>query len=319
MAVAGGKGSLRRLRAPAAVALGLLLAYCGWRTWDTWPAVDRHDDRRAESLVNSLTFGLNQQNAVLLTDLNWQIENALLYFTRYERRDVAWARLPDVMLHFPFLVRDNQAISRDVSLDAAAAREVVAAYGPLFPIERDPALPATDLVGTIARLAPGTPYVLCVLTPPREETIDPASLAEAVAMLTGNHPPGASTGAYQVIAGIVGERPTFTRSADRPFREEFRLLDDPFTVRMESWLPTDTFRRAGFGHVIRGRQRVLMLERGINFVWFDRDAEASAPVYAASLYAPGPRYRISSVAPALAHAALVPAIVSTATSPTSRE
>jgi hypothetical protein len=91
-----------------------------------------------------------------------------------------------------------------------------------------------------------------------------------------------------------------TRSADRPFRAEFRLLDEPFTVRMESWLPSDTFRRAGFGHVLRGREHVLILERGVNLVWFDRSARPSPPLYAASLYAPGPRYRISSVSPSFA-------------------
>jgi hypothetical protein len=80
----------------------------------------------------------------------------------------------------------------------------------------------------------------------------------------------------------------------------FRLLDDPFTVRMESWLPSDTFRRAGFGHVIRGREHVLTIERGVSFVWFDRNAQPSNPVYAASVYAPGERYRISSVSPSLA-------------------
>ena len=111
---------------------------------------------------------------------------------------------------------------------------------------------------------------------------------------------GRPAAAYQLIAGLAGEAPLITRSADHPFRQEFRLLDDPFTVRMESWLPSDTFRRAGFGHVIRGREHVLILERGVNFVSFDRNARPSAPLYAASLYAPGERYRISSVSPSLA-------------------
>jgi hypothetical protein len=105
------------------------------------------------------------------------------------------------------------------------------------------------------------------------------------------------------MAGLAGEAPVITRSAEYPFRQEFRLLDDPFSVRMESWLPSDTFRRAGFGHVIRGREHVQILERGVNLVWFDRSARPSPPVYAASLYAPGQRYRISSVSPSLARAA----------------
>jgi hypothetical protein len=284
-----------------ALAIAVLL-YAGWRGRDTWPAIDRHDDRRAWTLVTRLTLGVNQQNAVLVTDLNWQLENALLYFTRYERHDIAWVRLLDVMLHFPFLVRDNQGISRDMVMDRYAARDVVAAYGPLFPLQPDPLLPSPDLGDTVAQLPPGTPYVLCVLTPPREEHLDPASFAMVLATLTNGHAPAASNGAYQLMAGLSGEAPLFTRSADRPFRAEFRLLDDPFAVRMDSWLPSDTFRRAGFGHVLRGREHVLILERGVNLVWFDRSARPSPPIYAASLYAPGPRYRISSVSPALARA-----------------
>jgi hypothetical protein len=105
---------------------------------------------------------------------------------------------------------------------------------------------------------------------------------------------------YQLMAGLVGDTPVVSRADDSPFRMNFRLLDDPFTVRMESWLPSDTFRRAGFGHVLRGRQHVLTLERGVSLVWFDRNASPSNPIYAASVYSPGHRYRLSSVSPSLA-------------------
>jgi len=287
-------------RVTATIAFVAVLLYAGWRGWDTWPVIDRHDDRRAEALVTRLTLGVNQQNAVLVTDLNWQLENALLYFTRHQRRDIAWVRLPDVMLHFPFLVRDNEAISRDIVMDSNAAHAMTGAYGPLFPLQPDPLLPVPDLGEAVAQLPAGTPYLLCLLTPPREEHLDPVRFATALTTLTGGHAPAATSGAYQLIAGLSGEAPQVTRSADRPFRAEFRLLDEPFTVRMESWLPSDTFRRAGFGHVVRGRQHVLILERGVNLVWFDRSARPSPPFYAASLYSPGPRYRISSVSPSFA-------------------
>jgi len=294
----------------ASVIVAIVLLYAGWRAWDTWPAIDRHDDRRAESLVTRLALGANPQSAVLVTDLNWQVENALLYYTRWERRDVPWVRLPDVQLHFPFLVRDNEAISRDLLLDGYSAREVVAAFGPVFPLQRDPIGASPDLIEEISGLAPGTPYVLCVLTPPREERLDPASLRTAVDMLThGRIPAGlridgidgsATTGRYQVMAGMAGETPTVARADDYPFRMSFRLFDDPFTVRMESWIPSDTFRRAGFGHVLRGREHVLTIERGVSLVWFDRNARPSNPTYAASVYSPGPRYRLSSASPSLA-------------------
>jgi hypothetical protein len=302
------------------ILIGLVLLYAGWRAWDTWPAIDRHDDRRADRLVTRLALGVNPQSAVLVTDLNWQLENALLYHTRWQQRDVPWVRLPDVQLHFPLLVRDNEAISRDMILDAYSARDVVAAFGPLFPLQRDPVSASPDLIDEISGLPSGTPYVLCVLTPPREEPLDPALLQASVRMLTGGPVPpalrigGSAAGTdarYQVMAGVSGEAPTVARAEDAPFRMNFRLLDDPFTVRMESWLPSDTFRRAGFGHVLRGREHVLTLERGVSLVWFNRNARSSNPVYAASLYAPGPRYRLSSVSPSLASSLLKPAIVST--------
>ena len=294
----------------ASVLIALVLFYAGWRAWDTWPAIDRHDDRRADSLVTRLTLGANSQSAVLVTDLNWQLENALLYHTRWQRRDVPWVRLPDVQLHFPLLVRDNEAISRDLILDAYSARDVVAAFGPLFPLQRDPISASADLSEEVANLPSGTPYVLSVLTPPREERLDPALLRSVVGTLAGGRIPPelrignaaqAGTGAcYQLMAGITGEAPIVSRAEDAPFRMDFRLLDDPFTVRMESWLPSDTFRRAGFGHVLRGREHVLTLERGVSLVWFDRNARPSNPVYAASVYSPGHRYRLSSVSPSLA-------------------
>src|SRR5262245_58905955 len=53
----------------ASVLIALVFLYAGWRAWDTWPAIDRHDDRRAESLVTRLALGANPQSAVLVTDL----------------------------------------------------------------------------------------------------------------------------------------------------------------------------------------------------------------------------------------------------------
>ncbi len=308
LSLSGGSERTRpTLRSAATI---LVIAYASWRAWDTWPAIDRHDDRRADSLVTRLTLGVNPQSAVLVTDLNWQVENALLYHTRWQRRDVPWVRLPDVQLHFPLLVRDNEAISRDLILDAYSARDVVAAFGPLFPLQRDPISASPDLIDEITGLSSGTPYVLCVLTPPREELLDPALLRSVVRMLAGGRIPPAlrienaaqtGTGArYQLMAGLTGEAPIVSRAEGSPFRMDFRLLDDSFTVRMESWLPSDTFRRAGFGHVLRGREHVLTLERGVSLVWFDRNARPSNPVYAASVYSPGHRYRLSSVSPSLA-------------------
>jgi hypothetical protein len=69
---------------------------------------------------------------------------------------------------------------------------------------------------------------------------------------------------------------------------------------MDAWLPFDTFRRAGFGHVLRGRQHVMIIERGANLVWFDRSGTPSQPFYRASLFAAKTRFRLLSATPQLA-------------------
>ena len=65
-------------------------------------------------------------------------------------------------------------------------------------------------------------------------------------------------------------------------------------VRMESWLPTDTIRRAGFGHVIVNRKHLLTLERGVSFVAMGPGGE---PVYSSGILRPYPAlYRWASAA-----------------------
>jgi len=78
-------------------------------------------------------------------------------------------------------------------------------------------------------------------------------------------------------------------------------------VRMDSWLPFDTFRRAGFGHVLRGREHVLTLERGVSLVWFGRDGGPSRPYYAAGVFAAEPRYRVPVATLQLAEKAITAA------------
>jgi hypothetical protein len=168
---------------------------------------------------------------------------------------------------------------------------VRAAYGPLFPLVQDDAVPAPSIAETAAAVLPGVPYVVTLLTPVGDEAFDAAEFERALQALTGGRAPARTAARYEVIAGVTGERPVYYRAADRPFREDFSILGDRFTVRMESWLPMDTFRRAGFGHVLRGREHLLTIERGASLIWFSADGSPST-AYAGGLYAPRPRYRI---------------------------
>ena len=291
-----------RARPMGAIAALLVIGYAGWRGWDTWPALDRHLDRRGEQVVTRLTTGVSSDNALLLTQMDWQIENVLLYQVRFVRQDVAWRRLPEVGLRWPYVVDETHRAGRDVVLSAEAAQQIVAAYGDAYPLADDPIPPAVALDEVVRRVPRGAPYVITLLPPPRGTAADPAALAGVIRTLTGGQPPALEPGAYRVIAGLAGEAPAFARSASRPFRDSFQLLGDAFTVRMESWLSIDTFRRAGFGHVLRGRDQVLIAERGVSLVWFGPDGAPVEPVYAGGIFASRPRFRVAADSPRLARA-----------------
>jgi len=278
----------------------LLIVYAAWRAWDTWPAVDRHADRRAGQLIARLTTGLNDQQSVLISQMDWQSENALLYASRWERRDLAWTRLSQVLLHFPFFVADNQAIGRDVVLTADAAAAVVSTYGARFPLVRDEQVLAATLTQMVQSIPRGSIYVLCLLTPSREIAFDEDEFKAAVTTLAGGHTvPGLSHGprnpsgppTYELWAGVAGDEPARYVPSRRPFRTTVSVLDETFTARMDSWLSMDTFRRAGFGHILHRRDHALIVERGVSLLWLPpRGSPRTA--YAAGLYAPQPRFRI---------------------------
>jgi len=145
------------------------------------------------------------------------------------------------------------------------------------------------------------------------DVLDPEVLDAGLSALTRRQLPPRAPAAYELLAGIAGDRPLVYRASNRPFTERFALAGEPLTVRMDSWLPTDTFRRGGFGHVVRGHSHVLAIERGVSLVWFGRDGEPSRPYYAASLFASEPRYRIPAATLELAgmrHSGHVPGLLS---------
>ena len=283
-------GRVAPLAAP--IAATLLTAYAGARAWRDFPALDRSADTRPTAIVQALTAGLDDRHDVLLADLNWQVGNGLSYFAREKRPEMAYARMPDVVLYAPALVADNRAIGRRVALTERARATIEAAYGPLLPVSRDPRVDVPALADQIGQVAPGTRYVLCVLRPSEDLGLDRQELSRALSALTAGHTISLPAGDYAVIAGLAGRAADLVTAANRPFRRELMLGGVGVEVRMDSWLESDTIRRMGFGHVIAARRHTLIVERGISFAAFDEHGVTTRTVYGSNIYAPQPRYLI---------------------------
>src|SRR6185295_12931820 len=66
----------RRVPRPmTSMVAALLVAYASARIYADYPALDRSDDRRPAELLDAMTSGLDDRHGILLTDLNWQVEN----------------------------------------------------------------------------------------------------------------------------------------------------------------------------------------------------------------------------------------------------
>jgi hypothetical protein len=273
--------------AAAAIGLGIVATT---RIYDAYPALDRSADDRPRQVLQELTAGVDDRHAILLTDLNWQIENGLNYFAKYTRPDVAVAKMNDVILYAPTLIADNRAINRQVVLTEHAAATLEAAYGPLFSIAHDDSTPPVAIASRARSLPPGTRFALCVLGPPRDGGIDEQDLRESLRILTGGRLSVLPSGDYAAVAGITGEPPTVAQAGPDPFRVDTRIGGVAVTIRMDAWLAFDTIRRMGFGHVIAGHRHTLIVERGISFVAFDAAGHPLQTAYAGGLFAPQPRY-----------------------------
>jgi hypothetical protein len=282
-------GRLHRRAVPVAAAL--LAAYAVSRAYHDFPALDRSHDRRPAEVMRALAGDLDDRSAILLTDLNWQLVNGLAYFAKITRPVVAHTGLPGVLLYAPALVADNEAIGRDVTLTARAALTVRAAYGPMLPVVADTRVNVPTLSDAVRDLPPGTRYVICLLRPSREFTIDENDLMEALQRLTSSRSPWLLPGSeYAAVAGRVGEPPRYIAAAALPFRRSIDIEGVAVEIRMESWLTSDTIRRMGFGHVVAGRRHTLIVERGLSFVAFDDRGQPIRTAYAANIFAPQPRF-----------------------------
>ena len=289
-----GVASIGRLMAPRLhlVPAAVLLVVAGWSAYQNYPALDRSGDRRPTEVIASLTDGLSERNSLLLTDMNWQLQNGLTHYGQYVRPDVLHAWLPAVLLYAPALIRDNRAIGREIVATEGAVEQIDSAYGPLLKIV--PSRARSTLEGAVRALPAGSRYVLCVLKPTPEFAIVEADLERAVERLSGGARETMPRDDYVVLAGRLGSSPSFSRSSNQPFRDRVEIDGVAIQVRMESWLAFDTIRRMGFGQVIANRHHSLIVERGVSFVALDDDGRPVATAYAAGIFEPQPRYVVLS-------------------------
>jgi hypothetical protein len=283
-----GTAKVRRFAGP--IAALALIAYAAVRIHRDYPALDRSDDRRPDAVLEKLTTGLEDRGAILLTDIDWQVQNGLSYFARNTRPEVAWTNVRDVLLYAPALINDNLTAGRAVALTSGARSTLLAAYGPLIQTTPDPAVEVPTVTDVVRELTPGTRYVLSVLKPTREFSLDRTDLRSAMFLLTQGQLESLPGDDYVVVAGLAGQAPVFVRGGAAPFRQRIDLDGLAVEVRMESWLAADTIRRMGFGHVVAGRHHALIVERGLSFVALDRTGAAERTGYASSIFAPQPRY-----------------------------
>ena len=87
--VAPGLTHLGRLAAAPGATVIVALIVAGVHVYRDYPALDRSGDTRPTELLDRLTEGLDDRNAVLVTDLNWQVQNGLTYYARKVRTDLS--------------------------------------------------------------------------------------------------------------------------------------------------------------------------------------------------------------------------------------
>lgn len=292
-------------RSLANAVAALLLLYPAWRGYDTFPTVDRSWDARAEKLLDAFTtpprpkyLPSQLEDTVYGFDTNWQVQNAVEYYMRERKPGIAWFTTDQL----EWLERGHvgERLQQLIDANRQIGREVLVAPGVY---QRLRALGYDGFVGDVrfveshgpgdlfsdrVRSAQtGTPYVLGILRPDREYPLDEVSLRSSWSWLTGGLTPLPELRQFVVVAGYVGRPPLLVRTSDEPYRVHQALAPFDLDIRMESWLPTDTIRRAGFGHVIAGRHHLLTLERGLTFGALIPGGQV---VYGNGLFAPIPRY-----------------------------
>jgi hypothetical protein len=284
-------GRQKHLRIVTAVAVGLTFGYAGWRGLDTFPAVDKSGDLRAYTVFDRMTAGLTGENAVLASDLNWELHNGLVYYARHVRPGLRIFSAERTLPELREFVASNGREGRDVVLTPSAADKVRRAF-PDLRIEPDPRTAVQSLAERVAGLPEGTVYVFASLAPHREHPVRQAQRDSVAGVLTDGRLASLPHSRYTVIAGVAGQMPELVAAARRPYRLKRRIGGIQLDIRMESWLPEETFRRSGFGQVVANRRQVLVMDRGLSFVALNPDGTIMAVEYEAGLYAPFQLYLV---------------------------
>jgi len=276
------------------VAVPIVLVLIAVRMYAEYPALDRSEDGRPDELLSSLAEGVDDRRAVLLTELNWQIQNGMYYFSKETRPDLAYARLAEVAPQIDALLTDNVAIGREVIVTERAARTLSGGEDGPF---RLAALDGSDLslLEKIRMLPAGTRYALVLLRPLREYSIEPGMMLQIAGALTSSAIQSWPGDDYVAMAGVTGRPPDLIRGESAPWAARITIDGLPVDIRLDAWLAFDTIRRMGFGSVIAGRRRALIVERGLSFVALDGDGAARRTSYAAGIYEPIARFRLEPV------------------------
>jgi hypothetical protein len=290
--------------------------YPMWRGYDTFPAVDRSTDNRAVQLLDELTapftprglelrsasggirlgpVGLLCDTAVFGLDANWQVQNAGEYYMRRHKPGVPWFITEELLWlesnpdGFSTFVGDNvQQGNRDVVITSETIRKfgMLKVPEPQTISER----PAPALSDIVKGLPKGLAYVIGVLRPDNAFPMNDLWLSPLWSALTGGAETAVPTAAYTTMIGRIGERSSVMRADNRPYRVQVTLDQRRFDVRMESWLPTDTIRRSGFGHAIIDRSHALTLERGVSLLVIGQSGPPVLRAYRAGLFEPPRRF-----------------------------
>jgi hypothetical protein len=285
-----------------ATAIGVFLSmYPAWRGYDTFPAVDRSWDHRAVSLLNDMTSTdaspvLRCHSQVFGLDANWQVQNAIEYYARRHKPELVWFVTDELIWLKDAPNRFREFV--DAAMDEGA-REVLATDRLLSNVRRSGSdVPSTivdappAVSNTIAKIPDGGFYVLGILRPDDEYFLDIHHLRRDLGDVAPAETPELDD--FSVLIGRKGERPVLVRTSSRPFRASIRVGDADVDVRMESWLPTDTIRRSGFGHVTIDRRHVLTLERGVSLAYGTDPGLPLTTAYHAGLFEPPRRFRVGS-------------------------